>query len=459
MIAGIDLGTSAIKIVCTDRDGNVQKARYRYRENTPKEWLLGIREAFSKLETEEITAISLSSQVGTYMIDGKVTSWNEAGGEEELEELLGQFTTEEFVEEISMKHPSLTSYPIPRIRYLLKQRESKELPGQICQPKEFICRYLTGNTVSDGYSYRGLVNQRTGRYSSKMLKYMGISEKVLSCIQSPFSEAGRLCEAAAEECGLHSGIPVYVGCNDFYASLLGMGITEIGDCFDVTGTSEHVGMITEKLLTDQRVIASPYINGNVAYGVTGSSGGSLDFGLRELKLRDVNYEVYRSKKCLPIFLPYVNGERAPIYNADARGVFFGIAGDTTKEDMAYAVMEGVAFSTWHIMENLPHKEIRIVITAGGAALNENLLQLKADLFGISFVRVKEEDTSAYGACMIGAVGEGWYPDVQTAAENMCRQDLTVIPQKNELLQERFSLYKNIYKDLEKEFKQFRRINQ
>lgn len=459
MIAGIDLGTSSVKIVCVDQTGNIQKASCRYRENTVEEWLHAIREAFQQLDTQKITAISLSSQVGTYIMDGEVLSWRENGGEKELKELQETFTPEEFVAEISMRHPSLVSYPIPRILYLQKRTEPDHIPQMICQPKECICRYLTGRNSSDRYSWRGLANQQTGAYSQKFLNYLGISEGILPALQSPFEQAGTLLEKTAQECGLRAGIPVYTGCNDFYASLLGMGIVKPGDCFDVTGTSEHVGMITEVLVKDEKVIASPYLNGCVAYGVTASSGGSLDFGLRELDLAKVTYEKYRNKKKMPLFLPYVNGERAPIYDAQARGVFFGIESDTTREDLAYAVMEGVAFSTWHIMEILPKENIRQMICAGGATRNRELLQLKADLFGIPFVRAEEEDTSAYGACMIGAVGEKWYPDVRTAVTDMCSYAPAIQPQENKSLQERFQLYKKIYRDLKQEFQEFRRISQ
>lgn len=457
MIAGIDLGTSSVKIVCVDRDGSIEKAGCRYQENTVEEWLHAIREAFRQLETDKITAISLSSQVGTYIMDGKVCSWRESGGEEELQELQEMFTTEAFVEEISMRHPALLSYPIPRIHYLQKRTEPDHIPQDICQPKECICRYLTGNNLSDPYSWRGLANQQAGNYSRKFLTYLGISNQILPRLQSPFQKAGTLLEQAAVECGLKPGIPVYTGCNDFYASLIGMGIVKTGDCFDVTGTSEHMGMIAEKLVTDPKTISSPYMNGFVAYGVTASSGASLDFGLREMNLAAVDYEDYRNKKKLPIFLPYVNGERAPIYDPQAKGVFFGIGADTTREEMAYAVMEGVAFSIWHIIEGLPKEKINQIICAGGATRNRNLLQLKADLFGIPFVRAKEEDTSAYGACMIGAVGEGWYPDIETAVREMCSYDAPVIPHPNRDLQKRFALYKNIYTDLKKDFREFNGI--
>ncbi len=459
MIAGIDLGTSSVKIVCVARDGSIQKASCRYRENTVEEWLHAIQEAFHQLDVQAVTAISLSSQVGTYIMDGEVLSWRDGGGEEELQKLQETFTEEEFLEEISMRHPSLVSYPIPRIHYLQKRTEPDHIPQNICQPKECICRYLTGRNGSDQYSWRGLANQRTGTYSQKFLTYLGISDKTLPLLQSPFAQVGTVLEKTAQECGLRSGIPVYTGCNDFYASLLGMGIVKPGDCFDVTGTSEHIGMITEELIPDASVIASPYFNGCVAYGVTASSGGSLDFGLRELDLADIHYEKYRDKKKLPIFLPYVNGERAPIYDSQACGVFFGIEAGTTREDMAYAVMEGVAFSTWHIMESLPKEKIRQIICAGGATRNKELLQLKADLFGIPFVCAKEEDTSAYGACMIGAVGEGWYPDMQTAVREMCSYEPAVLPQQNSRLQDRFQLYKKIYIDLKQEFREFRRISQ
>ena len=451
-VLGIDLGTSAVKLLQRFSDGTVVKEKERYEEISPKGWWNAISRAMSRMELASVKAIGLSSQVGTYIVDDKdVISWNDPIGAEELMELKGIYSQEEFLAEISMPHPNIISYPLPRLMYIKKMYSGFQ---KVCQPKDFICEKLTGKCMTDPYSWRGLANLNTKIYSKKFLKDIGIEEDMLPQIIDFKEVAGNLLEGVVPDSDLREGIPVYVGLNDYYASLLGMGIWHVGDMFDITGTSEHLGILEDRVDMRTEMVSGPYLRQHVHYGVTGSSGASLDFGLQFSETGEMDIEETLDHNP-PIFLPYVKGERAPIWDGNARGVYFGIQAGCSKEDMAYAVLEGVSFSLYHIYEKMGKPEAKEMRIAGGAAVNRTLGRLKAELFGIPVKVLKEHDTSALGACMVAELGMKWYQNEEEAMTSSVKVEETIYPtgKYQDILKQRFAVYKELYPALKDNFKQ------
>lgn len=452
-ILGIDLGSSGIKLIYSTEEGN-KKVRENYKEVSPNGWYEALCRAAKEFDLSEVKAVGFSSQVGTYIINGKDSiSWSAQVGQAELEEVLVMESQEVFLKEISMPHPHILSYPLPRLNYFKKKYESLT---DVCMPKDFLIEKLTGNRVSDPFSWRGLANIETGTYSTYLLEKIGVSESILPRLQKPDSIAGFVTEQAFKEIGIPAGVPVYVGCNDFFAGLLGMGMIRSGSMFDITGTSEHLGLITDKEPDLQTsVVHGPYFRHHALYGVTASSGASLKFGKGLWNLNDKTL-LACAKNHPPIFLPYVNGERAPIWDANASGVFFGITSATTHKQMAYSVMEGVAFSLYHIYENMGFPEAKHITIAGGAAKNRLLCKLKASLFDIPVIILEENDTSALGAQMLAAVGIGGYESIEAAMEENCVQKVFVRPDRelNEILRRRYKIYKGLYPTLKDAFSEF-----
>lgn len=461
-VLGIDLGTSSVKVLQRYEDGTVIKTKAAYDEICPASWWQAIERALSQLQLDGVEAIGLSAQVGTYIIDeNDVIGWNSGIGSEELEQIKGQHTAEEFMKEISMPHPNIASYPIPRLLYIKKNYPKVR---KVCQPKDYICEQLTGNCVTDPYSWRGLANLETKKYSWKFLELIGIGEETLPKIIDYMDVAGYTKEIKLKSTALRSGLPVYVGLNDYFASLLGMGIQNVGDMFDISGTSEHLGIIENVVNVNTQMVSGPYLNKNVHYGVTASSGVSLDFGLRlqESGSTQTEYNFAEIQKHNPpIFLPYLNGERAPIWDANARGMFFGITSRCTKDDMMYSVMEGVVFSLYHIYESMGKPEATMMKIAGGAAVNSALNQLKAEMFDLPVAILEETDTSALGAAMIAAIGIGWFETIGDAIANACsvRERIEPTGEYQDWFNKRFSVYKELYPAVKKQYDELRRISQ
>lgn len=447
---GIDLGTSAIKLLVRRNDGHVEKAREGYGSPDVNGWLNALETAASRLDLRGIDAIGLSSQVGTYIVNGsEVTGWNGAAGLHELRDLKSAFDRSTFIREISMDHPDMVSYPIPRLMHIMRSHPDVH---SVCMPKEILIEYLTGESVSDIYSWRGLTNLETGSYSRFFLDHIGISESALPPVINPTDIAGRLTQKAAAALGIPEGVPVYTGCNDFFAGLLGAGIRNEGDIFDVTGTSEHMGGIAATLHDAQGLISGRYFSGYVRYGVTGSSGDSLNYARR---LYDGAVDPPGClKRIPPIFLPYLSGERCPVCDPIARGVMFGINSHCDQEMMAYSVMEGVCFNLRQICESLdmPPSE---VITCGGAAMNPALNQLKANILGLRIVSLSEPDTSALGAALIAGVGCGEFSGLAgaPAPEKLTEYD----PDFDYDYTDRYNLFRRLYPALKEQFTDFGRL--
>ena len=455
-VIGIDLGTSSVKVLQRYQDGRIVKAKAGYSEISPKGWWEAICNALSKVELSEVVAIGLSSQVGTYIVNEKnVISWNQKEGTEELGTVLETYGRDTFMKEISMPHPALVSYPIPRLNYIKKQFECVE---RVCMPKDYICKCLTGNWVTDPYSWRGLANLETKKYSTYFLKELGYELSQLPEMVDYTEVAGCTKEISLNGKVLPEGIPVYVGLNDYYASLLGMGIQNAGEAFDISGTSEHLGIIEKEVCVNTSLVSGPYLQDNVHYGVTNSSGASLDFGLRLHKSGMVDLEKV-SKNNPPIFLPYLNGERAPIWDGDAKGMFFGMDGKCTEEELFYSVLEGVTFSLYHIYESMEKPEIHTLKIAGGAAVNQVLNELKAEIFGVTVDVLDENDTSALGASMVASVGSGWYESMVDAISTNCKVVKQIEPtgMYREWLLKRFEIYKALYPAVKEQYIKLKEI--
>lgn len=498
-ILGIDLGTSSVKILKKYEDGSIRKLKNTYKEPLPVGWWKSILELLEQIDWQEVEAIGLSSQVGTYVINDKdVIGWNQSIGKEELNWWKENYATERFVQEISMPHPDIISYPLPRLKYIKDHMADVDT---ICQPKEYILKCLTGEWVSDPYSWRGLANLEKKDYSEFFLQELGLKREQLPPIKRQDALAGYTKEIRFANNVLPEGIPVYVGLNDYFAGLLGMGVGKKGQMFDLTGTSEHIGVIQDNITEDTSLVCGPYLHNKVVseetapsgckhhnvvhYGVTASSGPSIKYGLRLLETcmeaekgkceeihekqnedennhrkQDFSLDMESvSRKKPPIFLPYLKGERAPIWNADARGVFFGVEENADLEQMIYAVMEGVVFSLYHIYDTMGKPEIDSITVSGGAAEIDYLNELKSQMFGRKVQVVRESDVSALGACMVAAVGAGMYKDYEQVTEEWVQIEKTVEPMGDykEWFDKRFRIYKQLYENVKPLYEEWKQL--
>ncbi len=476
---GIDVGTSSVKVCAVNGTGESVTARAPYTQDdgkTPKSWwsaiISGVKILGETVDLSMTKGIGLTTQVGTYVLyrsdvaenDLSVTGWNTAGGEAELESLVQSRPRSFYIDHISMPHPQIVSYPAPRLMWL-KKHESAEYDKaeKLLAPKDWLYLRLTGKIASDYFSWNGFVDNKKGEVSKEILSLTGILREKLPDMFKPMASPGKLSEKASKELGLPAGIPVTLGCNDCHASLVGMGITEIGQKFDLTGTSEHIGLITDAKDGDDAFTWSPFFEGTCAFGVTASSGPSIDWGFSKFgaygdDLESIYMATLSGDKKPPIFLPYLCGERSPIWDMSARGAFVGISNDTTDRDLMYSILEGVVFSLWHIWEHLSptqrggNEPFRL---GGGGAKNTLLGQMKADLFNREFEIPKEKESGALGAAMLCATGNGAFETLRDAAKACGSTDTKISPKNSaEALHRRFEIYRSLYPSIKDKLKYF-----
>jgi xylulokinase len=152
-----------------------------------------------------------------------------------------------------------------------------------------------------------------------------------------------------------------------------------------------------------------------------------------------------------ICLPYFNGERSPIYDAEARGVFFGISQIHTQSHFLRSMMEGVAYAVRHIFDTIPKhltQELEFRVTGGGMQ-NRLWLQIFADVFGQPIKLTRYIDTETLGDAMIVAVNQGVFKTFSEASDSMVQTTETILPNKgdHELYNELYQIYRGLYPQL------------
>jgi len=426
---GVDIGTSSVKLFLSGDRPRLVRAGYARpgAEGVVEAIARGLRELGDQVPLGAIDAIGLSGQTGTYyLVDdaGDVAhqvDWHAAGREEALARVLADIPQADFLRMTGMRHPRLASYPLPTMAYL----RGLGLPrGRLMQPKDYVVFRMAGEALSDAGSWRGLANPESRDFDGELLAYAGWSRADLPRIAAH----ARVDAAGARLFGLREGAELAVGMNDFYAALYGMGVASPGDCFDVTGTSEHLGVVVPSIV-DSPLIVSPYLGRCVHYGVTASGGLALSWAQRAFGPGRPDTVPAHA----PLFLPYLRGERAPVFDSAARGMFVGLTADTGAAALHYAVLEGVAFSICQVYDVLGRPPAARVRATGGPSADPLLNRLKASLLNAPIVAFEPNCGSALGAA--AAAGGEW-----PSTERVFEPEAALRPR----LLERYALYARMY---------------
>ena len=241
---------------------------------------------------------------------------------------------------------------------------------------------------------------------------------------------GEVSAGAARSCGLRAGTPVLAGTVDSPSAALEVGVIEPGIAAEMTGTSTVVIMPNDQQLTEPALIAMPHVLPGIHLlaGAMVSSGGCLrwfrdQLGQPEMQvacegeggafdlLTRLAAEVGPGSGGV-IFLPYMMGERSPIWNAHASGVFFGISLATPRAALVRAILEGTAFALRHTIEVAvaAGAEVRELRSVGGCSRSQVWNQIKADVLGRPIVLPRTPIGSPFGAAILAGMGTGAFPN-------------------------------------------------
>ncbi len=322
---------------------------------------------------------------------------------------------------------------------------------------------LTGRTVTDwsSASLSGLVdiNDPT-RWSESLCARLDVAVDRLPRIVGPLEPAGTLTPAAAAELGLASGIPVVCGAGDTVASALGTGILEPGEVFYSSGSTDTLSLVLEAPADDRRWINVGYVQPNRWFGIGSNAAGglSLDWFCRQVLGRQDAQgieEAMRAAGAAPsgglVYLPYLQGERVPIWDPRARGLFLGLTAATTRAEMTLAVLEGAAFSVRHILECLEEmtgERVGSLPAVGGGTRSALWNRIKADVLQRPLEVLRFQETAALGAAVMAGIGAGVHPSAEAAVETVRRSQqrdrVEPDPQRSRAYDRLYRVYRDCY---------------
>ena len=270
----------------------------------------------------------------------------------------------------------------------------------------------------------------------------------------PGEICGGLTAQAASLFGLNAGIPVIAGGPDFYAAILGSGVSKPGQVCDRAGTSEGINVCTETCITDNRLMSyrhpvKPFWN---LSGVISTTGKAIEWGCRFLGLSTVHEFLLLAETADAgsgdlVFLPYLAGERAPLWDPAARGLLRGINLSSGRPEFARAVLEGIGFAIRDIIAVMEDAGavVHVLFTAGSGGAGGLLNHIKADITGKPLHIPQQKETELLGLAVIGACTLGKYPSLAEAASSLVQTEETITPNvKNaELYDTLFMKYKKM----------------
>jgi xylulokinase len=315
-------------------------------------------------------------------------------------------------------------------------------------PKDWVLARLTGAVLADPLASVGLVGPDLA-YAAGLIALVPGAAARLAPLADPLDIGGTM---AADP---FAGVPVVPGTMDAWASLLGLGVAEPGQAMYLSGTSEVLGLVSPQRRGEPGVITFPDWAGITLHAAPTQAGGaSLGWVSRLLGLpvEDALALAQPVTTDSPLFLPHLQGERAPLWDATARGAFAGLTGAHGPGALVTAVLEGVAFSARLALEALERSggmvppEVRL---GGGGAASDHWCQMRADVLGKPLLRMQGRDPGAVGAAVMAGVGSGAMPGLVQAARALVQPDRRFLPDpaRQALADARFTRWQQLYQQM------------
>jgi xylulokinase len=265
---------------------------------------------------------------------------------------------------------------------------------------------------------------------------------------------GNITESAAAAYGLPANIPVFAVGVDFAAALVGANTLQKGKSCERSGSSGGINLCWDKYIDDSRLLSYTHFIPdlwNVA-GITSTSGIALEWIKNIVGSLDFQSGLKEERKDAIIFLPYLIGERTPLWDPYAKGTFFGLTAFHTKEDMIFAVYLGIVFSIRDCIEIIEHNKCSFlfpIISTGWGAQYDWFIQLKADVTGKNFAKIQSKDAELLGISIVCASSLGRHESIEKAAEKIVKVKKLFEPDSNRFAHftESFTLYKNLQRKL------------
>lgn len=492
-LLGIDIGTSACKVAVFNREGSVVAAasgdypvyypKEGWAEQNPEEWWSAvchaIREAITKggIKPEEIAGVGIDGQSWSAIAidrEGHVLTntpiWMDTRSQE-ICDRLNQSVGADTIFQVAGNslQPSYTTAKI--LWYKENLPKVYKNIYKILQSNSYIAFRLTGaltQDVSQGYGLH-CFDMRTGTWNEEMCAKLGIPMEFLPEIVPCDKIVGTVTPKAAGECGLAEGTPVAAGGLDAACGTLGAGVIHPGETQEQGGQAGGMSICMDTYKADPRLILGFHVVPGqwLLQGGTTGGGGVMRWFEREFAdyEREMKDKTGKSsleqlneigEKIAPgsdgvVFLPYMSGERSPIWNPYAKGVFYGLDFSKTKGHMLRACMEGVALSLRHNLEVASEAgaKVEVLRAMGGSANSLLWTQIKSDITGKPIVVPSSDTATTLGAAILAGVGVGFYENYEEAVALTVKETRqhSPNPENKEVYDNTYETYLRLYESL------------
>lgn len=483
LLLGIDIGTTATKaalfttsgkLVGTGRSGYLTSySKPGYAEQNPEDWWRAVCESIKIArngnEKQKILGVSVSSQAPTLIpIDssGQVLRpamiWMDRRAESQARQLK-KFAPDVLTITGNRSDPF---YVASKIMWL-KENEPEIFAAtkMFLQINGYINYRLTGEFGMDpAHASLLQLRDKNQRWDATLIKFVGIENDKLPKIGESASQLGVVSKLASIESSLESGTPVFYGTVDGAAAALEVGAIDPGTVVEMTGTSSVILMPTDGSIIEQSFtsMAAAIPHRELLLAAMVSSGASLEWmhktlfaGVGNLEQLITEAEGIDTRKEGVIFLPYMMGERSPIWNSNARGVLFGLNLATSRASITRAVLEGTAFAFAQNIEIARKAGVQIseIRTTGGGAKSDLWVQIKSDITGIPINVPEMAFGATFGDALIVGMGLGIYNDIRATLNESVKiaKIYTPDPSKYDFYQAKFQEYLKLYENSKSSF--------
>lgn len=481
---GIDLGTSSVKLMLVDIEGQVINTVTKeysvsypcpgWSEQNAADWWSAICEALPELlcgfDGQAVNGIGVAGQMHGLVILDKYDNiirptilWNDGRTAKEtayLNEVIGKERLFEYTGNLAF-----AGFTAPKLLWLRNNEpENFTKISKIMLPKDYINYLLTGKHCTDFSDASGmlLLDVKNKCWSKPMLDVCGISENQMPRLYESFRVVGKIKTEHAELFGINRNAVVVAGAGDNAAAAIGTGTVGDGRCNISLGTSGTVFVSNNSFSGNANQAIHSFCHSDGGYHLMACilSAASCnkwfcdeiikteDYGAEETAIDKNNLgknEIF--------FLPYLMGERSPINDTNATGMFIGLRPNTSRADMYQAVLEGVAFAVKDNLEVIDNLGVSVTESClcGGGAKSKLWREILANVLNIELNIPVTEQGPGYGSAMLAMVGAGSFENIFQCIEKFIKIKKKVKPSYElaELYKDKYEKYRRIYPAVKK----------
>lgn len=487
---GADLGTSSLKLMLMNGEGKCIKTvseqypifypKSGWSEQNPEDWwnafVAGIKKLNEDVPACEIKGIGVGGQMHGLVVLDKDDNpirpailWNDGRTQKEtdyLNNIIGKENLSEYTANIAF-----AGFTAPKILWL-KENEPENFAAidKIMLPKDYINYKLTGVHCTDFSDASGmlLLDVKNKCWSEEMIDICGIKEAQLPKLFESYEAVGKVKDDIAKQLGLCGETVVAAGAGDNAAAAIGTATVGNGKCNISLGTSGTIFVSSDKFSLDENNALHSFCHSDGKYHLMGCilSAASCNKWFCESLLGRDDYKTLESAVGEDLlgnnevfFLPYLMGERSPINDTNATGIFIGIRPDTSREQMQLAVLEGVAFAIRDNIEVVRKLNLQIneSCLCGGGGKSELWQKIMANVLNIKLNIPMLEEGPAYGGAILAMVAADEYESVNACMDKFFEIKNTIEPDEAlvALYENRYRKFKKIYPSIKQLYKEIK----